>query len=126
MGEEPDRTEGREHRRPWWERFLAWATGPIRAMWSSHLPLDAYALVHMGGAMGDALIAVALADSVFFSLPVGQAKLKVALYLVLTMAPLAVAAPVLVPLLANGLPAARRRYQCGLADGDREKKCPWT
>src|SRR5438094_650995 len=27
-------------------------------MWSSHLPLDAYALVHMGGAMGDALIAV--------------------------------------------------------------------
>jgi len=68
-------------------------------MWSSHLPLDAYALVHMGGAMGDALIAVALADSVFFSLPVGQAKLKVALYLVLTMAPLAVAAPVLVPLL---------------------------
>jgi hypothetical protein len=68
-------------------------------MWHSHEPLDAYALVHLGSAAGDALIAIALADSVFFSVPVGQAKLKVALYLVLTMAPLAVAAPALVPLL---------------------------
>jgi hypothetical protein len=68
-------------------------------MWHSHEPLDAYGLVHMGAAAGDALVAIALADSVFFSVPVGQAKLKVALYLLLTMAPLAVAAPALVPLL---------------------------
>lgn len=68
-------------------------------MWESDDPLDAYALVHLAGTAGDALVAIALADSVFFSLPVGQAKLKVALYLLLTMAPLAVAAPALVPLL---------------------------
>jgi hypothetical protein len=68
-------------------------------MWASDDPLDAYALVYLAGAAGDALVAIALADSVFFSVPVGQAKVKVALYLLLTMAPLAVAAPALVPLL---------------------------
>lgn len=71
-------------------------------MWSSDDPLDDYALVHMAGAAGDALVGLALADSVFFSLPVGEAKLRVALYLALTMAPLAVAAPLLVPLLDRG------------------------
>src|SRR5437773_3014578 len=79
--------------------LLEWATGPLRRMWHSRLPLEAYALVQLASAAGDALVAIALADSVFFSVPVGQAKVKVALYLVLTMAPLAVAAPALVPLL---------------------------
>src|SRR5205823_6109008 len=78
------------------------ATEPLRRMWDSDDPLDAYALAHMASAAGDALVAVALADSVFFSLPVGQAKVKVALYLALTMAPLAFAAPLLVPLLDRG------------------------
>jgi hypothetical protein len=54
-------------------------------------------VVRMWGA--DALVVVALADSVFFSLPVGQARSRVALYLAVTMAPLAVAGPLLVPLL---------------------------
>jgi hypothetical protein len=71
-------------------------------LWDSESPLDAYALVHMAGAGGDALVAIALADSVFFSIPVGQAKARVALYLALTMAPLAVAAPALIPLLDRG------------------------
>jgi hypothetical protein len=71
-------------------------------MWESHDPLDAYSLVHMASAAGDVCVALALADSVFFSLPVGQAKVKVALYLGLTMAPLAVAGPLLVPLLDRG------------------------
>jgi hypothetical protein len=75
---------------------------PLGRMWASESPLDAYALVHLVSAAGDALVAIALADSVFFSLPVGQAKIRVALYLALTMAPLAVAAPVLIPLLDRG------------------------
>jgi hypothetical protein len=79
--------------------LLDWATGPVRRMWHSHVPLEAYALVQLASAAGDAVVAIALADSVFFSVPVGQAKVKVALYLLLTMAPLAVAAPALVPLL---------------------------
>lgn len=68
-------------------------------MWGSSSPLDAYGLVHMASAAGDALVAVALADSVFFSVPVDQARIRVSLYLALTMAPLAVAAPLLVPVL---------------------------
>jgi hypothetical protein len=84
-------------------------------MWDSDDPLDAYALVHLASAAGDALVTIALADSVFFSLPVGQAKVKVALYLALTMAPLAVAAPVLVPLLDRG--GFRRAISFGAAAG---------
>lgn len=79
-----------------------WATRPLRRMWASPEAIDAYGLVHLGSAAGDAMVAVALGDSVFFSLPVGEAKVRVALYLGLTMAPLAVAGPVLVPLLDRG------------------------
>lgn len=75
---------------------------PLGRMYDSDDPLDSYALVHLTSAGGDALVAVALADSVFFSLPLDEAKIRVALYLALTMAPLAVAAPLLVPLLDRG------------------------
>jgi hypothetical protein len=51
---------------------------------------------------GDTFLAIGLADSVFFALPVGQAKIRVLLYLLLTMAPLAVAAPLLSKLLDRG------------------------
>jgi MFS family permease len=47
------------------------------------------------GAAGDALIAVALANSLFFQVPVAEARGKVALYLALTIAPFAVVAPFL-------------------------------
>ncbi len=91
-----------DSRASWWEALLEWATGPVRRMWESHEALDAYAMVHLSSSAADALVAIALADSVFFSVPVGEAKLKVALYLGLTMAPLAVAAPLLVLLLDRG------------------------
>lgn len=93
---------GAERGLPWWESFLSVATRPVRRMWESREPLDAYAIVHLAGAVADALVVIALADSVFFSVPVGEAKLRVALYLGLTMAPLAVAAPLLVLLLDRG------------------------
>ena len=47
------------------------------------------------GAAGDALVALALAGSLFFSVPESTARGRVALYLVLTMAPFAVIAPLL-------------------------------
>jgi MFS family permease len=47
------------------------------------------------GAAGDTLLAIALAGSLFFSVPEAAARDKVALYLVLTMAPFAVVAPLL-------------------------------
>jgi MFS family permease len=48
---------------------------------------------------GDAMVAVALANTLFFSVPTGEARGRVALYLVITMAPFAVLAPVIGPLL---------------------------
>jgi hypothetical protein len=98
-------------RYPWWQLILLGFIGlleallrPIGRMWSSDDPLDRYGLAHLGSAAGDALVAFALAGSVFFDLPVGEAKGKIALYLVLTMAPLAVAGPLLVPLLDRAGP----------------------
>lgn len=88
---------------------------PIGRMWSSEDPLDRYGLAHLGSAAGDALVAFALAGSVFFDLPVGEAKGKIALYLVLTMAPLAVAGPLLVPLLDRAGP--RRAISLAAAAG---------
>jgi MFS family permease len=47
------------------------------------------------GAAGDTLVAMALAGSLFFSVPEANARDRVALYLVLTMAPFGVVAPFL-------------------------------
>jgi hypothetical protein len=93
----------RPPRSPWWQLVVLGLAGlagslvwPLRRMWRSDRPLDAYSLAHFSSAAGDALIAISLADSVFFSLPVDQAKVRVALYLGLTMLPLALAGPLLV------------------------------
>jgi len=102
---EPQNPEGTSPRRRgiiW--RILSFVSGPVRRAWATPDPLDDYALVHMTNAMGDALFAVALADSIFFSLPVGEARTKVVGYLLLTVAPLAFAAPLLVPLLDRAGP----------------------
>jgi MFS family permease len=48
---------------------------------------------------GDGLVAVALAGSLFFAVPTGEARSKVALYLLITMVPFALLAPVVGPLL---------------------------
>jgi hypothetical protein len=60
-------------------------------------PFTRLARTHALSAAGDALIALSLAGSVFFSVPVGEARPRVALYLVLTMAPFAVVAPLIGP-----------------------------
>ena len=58
-------------------------------MWRSQNAIDRYALCHLTSVAGDALLAISLADSVFFSLPVDQAQWRVVAYLGLTMLPLA-------------------------------------
>jgi MFS family permease len=55
--------------------------------------------MHGVSAAGDALVLLSLANTVFFSVPVGQARGRVALYLLVTMAPFALMAPVIGPLL---------------------------
>ncbi|CAM5299936.1 hypothetical protein STANM309S_04301 [Streptomyces tanashiensis] len=52
----------------------------------------------MNGA-GDVMITVALASTVFFSVPTDEARGRVALYLAVTMAPFTLLAPVIGPLL---------------------------
>ncbi|MGB7805200.1 MAG: hypothetical protein WBM72_06315, partial [Actinomycetota bacterium] len=112
----------RPQRVPFWQLVLYGASSmvrgaihPFQRMWRSTDPLDTYALCHFTSVMGDAMLAVALADSVFFSLPVGEAKLKVAAYLALTMLPLALAGPLLVPMLDKAGP--RRAISFGAAAG---------
>jgi hypothetical protein len=105
---EPDEPK----RYPWWQLILLGLASllesaivrPLRRLWVSEDPLDTYSLVHMTSAGGDAMVAIALAGSIFFDIPVDEAKVKVALYLALTMAPLAVAGPMLVPLLDHAGP----------------------
>ena len=55
--------------------------------------------LHAVHSAGDMLITVALASTVFFSVPSGEARNRVALYLLVTMAPFALLAPVVGPLL---------------------------
>ncbi len=112
----------RPKRYPWWQLILLGVVGlveavlrPIGRMWSSDLPLERYGLAHFASVAGDTFVAFALAGSIFFDVPVGEAGPNVALYLALTMAPLAVAGPILVPLLDRAGP--RRAISFGAAAG---------
>src|SRR3954471_24067277 len=62
-------------------------------------PFTRLARTHALLAAGDALVAFALAKSVFFSASPDESKFKVALYLLLTMAPFAVVAPLIGPVI---------------------------
>ncbi|WP_344652963.1 MFS transporter [Cryptosporangium japonicum] len=55
--------------------------------------------LHALSCAGDALVAVGLAGTIFFSVPVGEARVRVALYLLITMAPFALLAPLVGPVL---------------------------
>ncbi|HCB37256.1 MAG TPA: hypothetical protein DEP66_03370 [Acidimicrobiaceae bacterium] len=71
---------------------------------------------HLLSAGGDALIAIALAGSLFFDLDPASARPKVALYLVVTMAPFAVVGPLIGPLIDRS-PGGRRAMIVGTAAG---------
>ncbi|GAA4171645.1 hypothetical protein GCM10022251_67290 [Phytohabitans flavus] len=55
--------------------------------------------LHAASYAGDILIAIGLAGTIFFGAPVGEARSGVAIYLLVTMIPFAVLAPVAGPLL---------------------------
>ncbi|MFI5894348.1 MFS transporter [Actinoplanes sp. NPDC051513] len=55
--------------------------------------------LHAISCAGDTLIAIGLAGTIFFNVPLGEARSKVALYLLITMIPFALLAPVVGPLL---------------------------
>ncbi|WP_419551507.1 MFS transporter [Candidatus Poriferisodalis sp.] len=62
-------------------------------------PFTWLARTHLLSAAGDALIAIALAGSLFFNLDPAAARPKVALYLLVTMAPFAVVGPLIGPMV---------------------------
>lgn len=114
--------DSRPRRYPWWQLILLGLVGlieailrPIGRMWRSEHPLDRYGLAHFASVAGDTFVAFALANSIFFSVEPGVARGRAAVYLALTMAPLAVAAPVLVPLLDRAGP--RRAISFAAAAG---------
>ncbi|MFC5916231.1 MFS transporter [Streptomyces pulveraceus] len=68
--------------------------------------------LHAVNGAGDVMITIALASTVFFSVPTDEARGRVALYLAVTMAPFTLLAPVIGPLL-DRLPHGRRAAMAG-------------
>jgi hypothetical protein len=73
--------------------------GPTNSRFAEPTPFSRLALTHAASICGDVCLAVSLAGSLFFSVSPGQSRPKVLLYLIITMAPFAVIAPLLSPLL---------------------------
>jgi MFS family permease len=68
--------------------------------------------LHAVNGAGDVMITVALASTVFFSVPTDEARGRVALYLAVTMAPFILLAPIIGPLL-DRIPHGRRAAMAG-------------
>jgi MFS family permease len=81
----------------------AWATrrvGDVRAKGAANeVGMVRLFDLHALSCAGDTLIAIGLAGTIFFNVPLGEARSKVALYLLVTMVPFALLAPVAGPLL---------------------------
>ncbi|WP_129840920.1 MFS transporter [Streptomyces sp. RFCAC02] len=68
--------------------------------------------LHAVHSAGDMLVTMALASTIFFSVPTAEARGRVALYLAITMAPFILLAPVIGPLL-DRVPHGRRAAMAG-------------
>ena len=73
----------------------------------SYSPFQRLARVHAAATTTDAVIAVALAGSIFFSISPDAARDRIALYLALTMAPFALVTPLIGPFI-DRMPGGRR------------------
>ncbi|MEU6714888.1 MFS transporter [Nonomuraea sp. NPDC046802] len=91
-------------------RKLTYANGAGRTGLGRLIELSA------GNSAGDALVTVALASTVFFGVPVGEARGSVALYLVITMLPFGLLAPFVGPIL-DKFRSGRRYVMAGTLFG---------
>ena len=101
--------------------FVSLARASAQDLFNQKTAFGRLALVHVIMMAGDTLVTVSLAGSLFFSVSPTEAKDKVLLYLILTIAPFAVVSPVLGPLIdrsANG-----RRVLIALSAGVRAVLC---
>ena len=100
---------------------LAWAA--TLELFDQSTAFGRLALVHVIMMAGDTLVTVSLAGSLFFSVSPTEAKTRVLLYLLLTIAPFVVVSPILGPLIdksANG-----RRILVAFSAGARVLLC-WS
>ena len=81
--------------KPGWRSLHVTASDAVRRMGDT--PFGRLARVHAVLVAGDALVAIALAGSLFFSIDPSAARWRVALYLLFTMAPFALVAPLVGP-----------------------------
>ena len=81
----------------------------------SKSPFSRLAIVHMLAVAGDTFVTMALAGSLFFSISPQAARGKVALYLLLTVAPFAVVAPLLSPVIDRSRGGRRALIIAGAA-----------
>ena len=89
------------------EQFGRLARTAVADLFDQRRPFGRLALTHVLMTAGDTMFAVSLAGSLFFSISPTAAQDKVILYLVLTMAPFAVVAPLLGPLIDRSRGARR-------------------
>jgi hypothetical protein len=82
----------------------------VRSIQKAPLAFQRLAVVQAFHGVGDAMVAVALANTLFFNVPIGEARDKVGLYLALTMTPFAV----LSPLVGPWLDRRRGAYRLGI------------
>lgn len=75
-----------------------WRSGVARRLFGTP-PFDRQAHVHILSTAADTFVAVSLAGSLFFSVSVDAARPRIVLYLLLTMAPFAVVAPLIGPVI---------------------------
>ena len=78
-----------------------------RVGFDASTPFGRLAMTHVLSTGGDALVALVLAGSLFFSLDPAGARWRIALYLLFTMAPFALIGPLIGPLM-DRMPGGRR------------------
>jgi hypothetical protein len=92
------------------------APGPRGGLSVAEGPFGRLALTHVLSVAGDALLALALAGSLFFSVDPSGARWRIFLYLVFTMAPFAVVGPLIGPAMDRAK-GGRRTLLIGAAAG---------
>jgi len=105
------------------DQFRALARQAFADLFDQREPFGRLALVQVLMLAGDTLVTISLADSLFFSISPHQAKSKVLLYLLLTLAPFAVVSPLLGPLIDRSKGA--RRATAVLSALGRAVLCPF-
>lgn len=95
------------HARAVTRRLAGQTRAAAAVVFDQRSPLGRLAVTHVLMTAGDTLLTVSLAGTLFFSISPEAAKSKVLLYLLLTMAPFAVVAPVLGPAIDRSRGARR-------------------